>query len=197
MTTTSRTVTWLEALGASRDVVEYAATVEGGPEVFWGTCPRGDWLLAIAVRTRGQDTARRDAVLRAAVAVAGLGLDYLPDDDTLACAVLANAARGVDDLAAAPRAEDIDDLEREADDAPDPSVSYARRAIVVVARALTSPTDLDDVAMVPSLLAQAAAHDAGDCAMLSAASFVLQRSSELVRAHVAAPLLGDASSEQG
>ena len=54
--------TWLEALGASRDVVAYAETVDGDASTFWRECPRGDWLLAIAIRVRGTDPARRTAL---------------------------------------------------------------------------------------------------------------------------------------
>ncbi|MBX7195865.1 MAG: hypothetical protein K1X94_27670, partial [Sandaracinaceae bacterium] len=119
---------------------------------------------------------------------AALGLDYLPDDDAHARAVhaqLSRACRGEPP----PSVDDVSALERDADDAPDPAVSFARRAIVVAARAVRhdDDADLEDLAVVPSLVAQAAAHDAGDCAMISAASFVLRKSAELLRAHVAPP----------
>jgi len=175
---------WLEALGASHDVVSYAQTVGGDPAEFWAACPRGDWLLAIAIRI--EDPAARGAILGASAAIAALGLDYLPDDDSLARAVLAASA---DAAAEPPSRDEVDALERDADDAPDPAVALARRAIVLTARARLSaePAELADLAMVPSLVSQAAAHDAGDCAMISAASFVLCKSAELVRAHLPAP----------
>jgi hypothetical protein len=170
-------------------VVSYAETIDGDVAAFWQACPRGDWLLAVALRTRGgEDAARMSAILDAGVAIAALGLDYLPDDDVHARAVhaqLSRACRGE----AAPSVDDVSALERDADDAPDPAVSFARRAIVVAARAVRrdDDADLEDLAVVPSLVAQAAAHDAGDCAMISAASFVLRKSAELLRAHVAPP----------
>jgi hypothetical protein len=175
---------WLEGLGASRDVVSYAETVEGDRAAFWASCPRGDWLLAIGLRaiTPSDERARR-ALIDAARAIAALGLDYVPEDDTLSRKLL------TDDDGAAPSRDEVDALERDADDAPDPAVSLARRAIVLSARArLTAePSDVADLAMVPALVSQAAAHDAGDCAMIAAASFVLRRSAELVRAHMPAP----------
>ncbi len=182
MTETAR---WLEGLGASHDLVSYAESVEGDREAFWAACPRGDWLLAIALRALSPtDASGRSAVIEAATAIAALGLDYLPDDDALALAVLA-AHEG----ARAPSRDEIDALERDADDAPDPAVSLARRAIVLTARARQTgdPADIADLAMVPALVSQAAAHDAGDCAMIAAASFVLRKSAELVRARVLTP----------
>ncbi len=180
----SETARWLEGLGASHDLVAYAETVEGDRASFWAACPRGDWLLAIALRASPpSDEIARRGVLDAARAIAALGLDYLPDDDSLARTVLA------EDDGAHPSRDEIDALERDADDAPDPAVSLARRAIVLSARArLTAePADVADLAMVPALVSQAAAHDAGDCAMIAAASFVLRKSAELVRAHVPPP----------
>lgn len=184
----SESSTWLEALGASRDVVAYAETIEGDATRFWAECPRGDWLLAIAIRTRGADPARRTAILAAGAAIAALAVDYLPDDDTHARAVLASA-RASCDGAAPPSRDDVDALERDAEDAPDAAVSFARRAIVVLARATHGDdADLEDVAIVPALVSQAAAYDAGDCAMIAASSFVLRRSAELVRAAMPAPV---------
>ncbi|MBN8609780.1 MAG: hypothetical protein J0L92_04320 [Deltaproteobacteria bacterium] len=178
---------WLESLGATRDVVAYAETIEGDASAFWSACPRGDWLLAIAIRARGDDDARRAAILRVGAAIAELGLDYLPDDDTHARAVLASAALAAQG-GTPPSRDDVDALERDADDAPDAAVSFARRAIVVAARATYGEVaDFEDLALVPALVSQAAAYDAGDCAMISAASFVLRKSAELVRHELPRP----------
>lgn len=183
----SESSTWLEALGASRDVVAYAESIEGDRTRFWSECPRGDWLLAIAIRTRGPDATRRASLLRAGAAIAGLAVDYLPDDDTHARAVLAEATRAGQG-GAPPSRDDVDALERDAEDAPDAAVSFARRAIVVLARATWGDdADLEDLGMVPALVSQAAAYDAGDCAMISAASFVLRKSAELVRRELVPP----------
>lgn len=183
----SESSTWLEALGASRDVVAYAESIEGDRTRFWSECPRGDWLLAIAIRTRGPDATRRASLLRAGAAIAALAVDYLPDDDTHALAVLAEATRAGEG-GAPPSRDDVDALERDAEDAPDAAVSFARRAIVVLARATWGDdADLEDLGMVPALVSQAAAYDAGDCAMISAASFVLRKSAELVRRELVPP----------
>ena len=179
--------TWLESLGVSRDVVAYAETIDGDRAQFWSECPRGDWLLAIAIRTRGGDAARRASLLRAGAAIATLATDYLPDDDTHARNVLAEATRASEG-GEPPGRDDVDALERDAEDAPDAAVSFARRAIVVLSRATSGEdADLEDLGIVPALVSQAAAYDAGDCAMISAASFVLRKSAELVRNELGPP----------
>jgi hypothetical protein len=186
----SASSTWLESLGASRDVVAYAETIEGDHARFWAECPRGDWLLAIAIRARGTDADRRAALLRAGAAIAALAVDYLPDDDAHARAVLAEATRASEG-GAPPSRDDVDALERDAEDAPDAAVSFARRAIVVLSRATWGDdADLEDLGIVPALVSQAAAYDAGDCAMISAASFVLRKSAELVRKELGPPEVG-------
>ncbi len=173
--------TWLESLGATRDVVAYAETIDGDASAFWRECPRGDWLLAIAIRSRGDDPERRAAILRASAAIASLGVDYLPDDDTHARTVLSEALRATEGLTG-PSRDDVDALERDADDAPDAAVALARRAIVVLARGASGDDpSFEDLALVPALVSEAAAYDAGECAMISASSFVLRKSAELVR----------------
>ncbi len=171
----------LEALGASRDVVAYAATIEGDLDAFWAACPRGDWLLALALRglSLADDEALAPPIVEASAAIAALGLVYLPDGDEGAPLLEAGA---LDD-------ERIAALEASADAAPDPASALVRRAIALVARARSGldRERLEDLAMVPSLVAQAAAFDAADCAMHTAASFVLRKSALLVRERIPAP----------
>lgn len=176
----------LEALGAHRDVVAYAEAFDDDGARFWAECPRGDWLLAIAIRAGAQ----REATARAAVAVLALALEHLPDDDALARRALARlGSRTSSDEPEflAGDAAELDALDRAAAEAPDPAVSLARQAIALCARTLELDGALEDLAIVPALLAQAAALDAGDCAMMAAASYAQRRSAELVRAHLAVP----------
>ncbi len=169
-------------MSAHRDVVAYAEPFGDDAARFWAECPRGDWLLAIAIRAG----ASRPATLRASVEIAALSVDHLPDDDVLARSVLESLAR-LTSGEPGPSTTEIDALEEAAAGAPDPVVSLARQAVALTARALTGGTGLEDLALVPTLLAQAAALDAGDCAMMAAASYAHRRSAELVRAHLAAP----------
>lgn len=172
----------LEALGAHRDVVAYAESFGEEPERFWSECPRGDWILAIAIRGE----APRDALARASTDILTLALDHLPEDDAPSRAVLdatAQRLRG----GPGPSPEELDALERAAEGATDPAVSLARQAIALVARALGEGGSVEDLALVPALLAQAAAFDAGDCAMMAAASYAQRKSAELARAHLAMP----------
>ncbi len=174
---------WLRERGAQHDVVVYAARFGDDLARFWAECPRGDWLLAIAVRA-GVDGA---VVALAAVELAELARDFLPDDDTLAHEVLAAARHAAEPGAqggAEALAAMVEALERSADRAPDPAVQAARTAIVCAARAASRP---EEAAVVPALLAQAAACDAGDCAMEAAVAYTQRRCADLVRLRIGPP----------
>jgi hypothetical protein len=173
---------WLRARGAQHDVVSWAEAYGADGARLWAECPRGDWLLAIAVRASSDPA----AIARAAVAAATLALELVPDDDALARALLEAARRGASRGEPVPR-DAVDALEREAERAPDPVVQLARLALVTAARAVGG--DVAEAPLVPSLLAQAAAMDAGDCAMMAAVSYVQRRSADLVRAELSPPVL--------
>lgn len=171
---------WLRDRGAQHDVVSWAEPYAADGARLWAECPRGDWLLAIAVRAAADPR----AIARATVASAALALELVPDDDALSREVLVSA-RQASALGQATPPALLDALEREAERAPDPVVQLARTALVQAAR--TTGGDVADAPLVPALLAQAAAMDAGDCAMMAAVSYVQRRSAELVRAELAAP----------
>jgi len=108
-------VRWHESLGASGELLAFAATF-GDRAAFWAECPRGDWLLWLALRAHeGSGAHARSGILGAARAIAALGLEYLPDDDTGARSVLDALAEGRE----LPTEGEIDALEREADAAAD------------------------------------------------------------------------------
>jgi hypothetical protein len=178
-------VRWHESLGASGELLAFAATF-GDRAAFWAECPRGDWLLWLALRAHeGSGAHARSGILGAARAIAALGLEYLPDDDTGARSVLDALAEGRE----LPTEGEIDALEREADAAADAAVSLARSAIALAARAhLAADTaGLAGLERIPALVCEAARNDVGDCAQLAAVGYVLRKSAELVRSHVPAP----------
>lgn len=159
---------WLEGKGAQHDVVSWAAEFGGDWSALWAACPRGDWLLAIALR-RGVDPSR---VAAAARAVARLGLDHAE-----------GAERAwLEAALSAPSVELADAIEGRAAESVDPAHQAALSGIALAVRG-----DAADAASVPAFLVQAAAMDAADCGMTAAVSYVQRRSAELVREVIPAP----------
>jgi hypothetical protein len=161
---TVRPETWLRERGASNDLVSWASAFDD-LDAMWRACPRGDWLLAIAVvRALPEAT-----VERAMIAAATLALDHVGDDDRARLTSLLEAPREERVAASA-------SLEERASFAESPALSAALTAIAIALSARVA-----DAASVPSLVAQAAVFDAGDCAMMPALSYAQKRSAELVR----------------
>ena len=158
-----RPETWLRERGAQNDLLTWAAAYDDFP-ALWQACPRGDWLLAVAV-VRGVEPG---LIERAMLAVARLALDHL-DDEREEIAALLVAPR--EDRARASVA-----IDARASAVESPALSSALGAI-----ALALSARIEDAASVPSLVAQAAVFDAGDCAMMPALSYAQKRSAELVR----------------
>lgn len=152
---------WLEANGAQHDVVAWARAFGEDWQALWDACPRGDWLLAIGVR-RGLDAARLREATRS---VAALALDHLEGAERDEAA---RALTSANDVAAA--------FEARAEASPDPVHGAALSAVALALRGA-----LDELAMVPAMLVQAAALDAADCGMSAAVGYVQRRSAELVR----------------
>lgn len=67
----------LGTLGAPAEMVGWAAEAELDIERVWEECPRGDWLIALAVRAGVE----RRAVVRATASCARLALARIPEDD--------------------------------------------------------------------------------------------------------------------
>ena len=175
---------WLEQEGAHHDVCTWARPYGEDWAKAWTECPRGDWLLGLAVR-RGVE---RIAIVRAACACAELGFEYLPDDETLPLRAIALArawAAGEDDATA--RAELAIALEATVDSAPDPAVAAAGLAALAALRSIEAP---DEAATVAASVAQAAVLDAGECAMMSALGYAQRTCAERVREHVSLAALG-------
>jgi hypothetical protein len=152
---------WLASAGAQRDVVAWAESFGHDWDAMWTACPRGDWLLALAVR-RGENEA---SIAAAARKVATLALDHVGDERAMLERALAE-----------PTAERATAIESLADASIDPAHQAALMAIALATRGTR-----EDAAMVPAFVVQAAAMDAVDCGMSAAVSYAQRRSAELVR----------------
>jgi hypothetical protein len=159
-----RPESWLREHGAQHDLVGWARAFDDF-DALWRACPRGDWILAIAV-VRGLPAGE---IERALLSVATLALDHVDDDERNDLAALLAAPRALRILASGPLAE-------RASSADSPALSAALGAIAI---ALSG--SIEDAASVPALVSQAAVFDAGDCAMMAALSYAQKRSAELVR----------------
>ncbi len=153
---------WLESEGAQRDVVAWARESGHGWEQLWTSCPRADWMIAIA-RRRGVPPAR---VVEAARAVARLALDHFDGEERA----------HIDAALRAPSEAVAMELGARAEASHDPVHQAALVAVEIALRGVP-----DEAAMVPLQLVQAAAMDAADCGMSAAVSYVQRRGAELVR----------------
>ncbi|MFW5925877.1 MAG: hypothetical protein ACOCV4_06900 [Myxococcota bacterium] len=181
----------LEALGAHHDLVDWSRAATDWRQL-WDTCPRGDWLLAIASRA-GAD---HRAVVRAACDCARLALEHAPDGEPAVLEAIETAeswaARPATDPTAsgAPCEAAAEAAEAAAALASDPA---AQAAMVAAAAAARSTADPGVAATAAASAAQAAVFDAGECAMMAALGYAQQQCVARVRAALpyasVAPLL--------
>ena len=172
---------WLEEGGAQNDVVVWAVPFGDDWPRAWASCPRGDWLLAIAARA-GTDPRK---IVAAACACARFALEYLPDTEIRPRAAV-DAAEGWVDGADTPalRVQLAADVEAAIDAAPDPAVAAAATAALAALRSVEST---DDASFAVTSAVQAALLDAGDCALMSAMAYAHSVCVDLVREHVGVP----------
>ncbi len=176
---------WLSRLGADPEAVAWARAYGWGWERAWAECPRGDWLLTVAARATTEPT----ALVRAASACARLGLPYVPSDESRAL-----GERALDDAEAwasrrgstASLSAFATELEREAGGAPDLAAANALRAAGAACRSAAAP---DSAPFAASLAIEAAVLAAGDCAAISALTYMQQKTADAVRTHVARQLV--------
>ncbi len=161
---------WLRREGASEDVSAWASTFGTDLRALWASCPRSDWMLAIAARLGVAPERLREA----ARTVVLLALDVLPDGDP---AVQLLQERSADETALA------DQLEARSGEPMDPAVAAALLAIACVLRVEAAP---ESAAMAAALTSQALVLDAGDCAMLSVLGWSQRTSADRVRAILSA-----------
>lgn len=174
---------WLERSGAHHDVVSWARVYGADWDRAWVECPRGDWLLGIAVRAGGEPR----EVVEAACACARFAFEYLPEAEARPLAAVAAAEawlEGRDDEAA--RSRLAVEVEALVDGAPDPAVAAAAMAALAALRSIQTPEDAPHAA---ASAVQAALLDAGDCAMMAAMRHAQAVCADLVRQHLDRPTL--------
>lgn len=174
-------------MGAQNDLVEWGKAFDGWA-ALWDACPRGDWLLAIAVR-RGVSHER---IVDAAARCARLGLEHLPEGERLPTRAIELAeafARGEADDAEE-RVEVVRALDAAIGDAQDPVIAAASTAALAALLAIESPSDAP---LAAAAVAQAAVLDAGECAMLSALGFAQRTCADRVREAIDLAAIDDAA----
>lgn len=125
---------WLARNGAQRDVVLGLGELSHDWETLWTRCPRGDWMLGIAVRL-GVD---RVALVRAAIACARVALERAHTDETArALAVAERWSRG--DASEADVADVARAVEAENARALDPPREAASRAALAACLGVADP----------------------------------------------------------
>jgi hypothetical protein len=170
---------WLRARGASNELVEWAQPFAADFARLWSECPRGDWLLALAVRL----AADRRALVLAATRCARCSLLSLTEDEARPEAALDVAeawARGQADPARI--AEQRELLAAALAAADDPG---SGAAVIAASAALEAIEQPEAAVNAAAFAVQAAVLEAGECAMLEALRFAQYETAECVRATIA------------
>ncbi len=175
---------WLRREGASEDIAGWAERYGDDLGALWTSCPRGDWLLAVAARLAVDGR----AIARAALEVGRLALDVLPDDDEALATFETLTASDRDGSALA------DALEARSDAAGDPALATALLALSCVARSSVDPSAAP---MVAALSTQALVFDAQECGAMSVVGWAQSTAADRVRAAIALEQVLDAYARQG
>ncbi len=167
---------WLESHGAQRDVLDGVRPFASDWETLWLSCPRGDWLLGIAVRL-GVDHV---LLVRAAIASARTALEYTDDDG--AASVLDVASRWTTGDASEAQVKDAASrLEAASARASSPAAEAAARAAVAAA---TSTLDREAVPLAAAFAAEATIVATMDCGLAMAMAWAHRTCADAVRATI-------------
>lgn len=173
----SSIATRLGSLGAYRDLVAWCEPYGDDVAGALAECPRGDWVLAIAIA----EGAPREKVVRAACACAELATE-LVDPAAIGPAIDAiDAARGWADHGVAVDRAIVGAAEALAGH-PDPLVQSAAIAALACALAIDEPREAP--AAAAGAVSASALH-AAECGAQAAVSYTHRRSAELARAALA------------
>lgn len=174
-------VAFLREAGAHHDVVQWVSASAPTLEATWATCPRGDWLLAIAARL----DAPADALARAAIGCARLVVDDADVPEAREALGVAEAVlAGTADAA---RADELRErTERAASDAEDP---LAVAILLAASAACGSFRDRSLAAAAAAHAVEAAVAGVADCAMMSAVGHMHRETARVARASVPRPTL--------
>ena len=153
-------IAWLRASGAQADVVDGLARIAHDWPTLWKECPRGDWLLGIAVKL-GVDHA---SAVRAAIGCARVSADLVAGVPRIAQAFaqtleaaerFADGADNVDEVRRITK-----ELEQAMEGAPDPVTDAAARAALAVGLGVV---ERDALASAPAAAAEAQMMSSIDC----------------------------------
>jgi hypothetical protein len=174
-------IAWLRASGAQADVVDGLARYAKDWPTLWSECPRGDWLLGIAVKLGVDHT----AAVRAAIGCAKISADLVgtvPAIAQLFAQVLDAATRFADGAASADEvARATKDLERAMTAAPDPVTDAAARGALAVGLGVA---DRDVLPSAPSAAAEAQMMSSIDCGYELAMRWAHDKCAAAVRAAI-------------
>lgn len=153
-------IAWLRASGAQADVVDGLARHAKDWPTLWSECPRGDWLLGIALKL-GVDHA---PAIRAAIGCAKVSADLVvavPAIAQLFAQVLDAAARFADGAGDADEVARLTtELEQAMTAAPDPVTEAAARGALAVGLGVA---DRDVLPSAPAAAAEAQMMSSIDC----------------------------------
>ncbi len=176
-------IAWLEAHGAQRDVLDGLREHARDWRSVWRDCPRGDWLLGIALRL-GVDHV---ALVRAAIGCARTSLDRYEGDEAArvlalasewcACTTDATRAMNANEIASATRALDAATARIQ-----DPSADAAARAAQAVGLGVA---DREVLVSAAAFAAEATIVATMDCGLEMAMGWAHRACADAVRAAIA------------
>jgi hypothetical protein len=163
---------WLRNAGAHRDVLDGLARYEDW-HALWNECPRGDWLLGIAVRVGVEHV----ALVRAAIACARIA-----GGDSEAVRVLDVAERWTEGRATTAELQEATRLLEEASHrAVDPAREAAGRAALAVGLGIT---ERDVLTGAPASAAESVMVASIDCGFELAMRWAHDKCASAVRAAI-------------
>lgn len=179
-------IAWLRASGAQADVIDGLARWAKDWPTLWNECPRGDWLLGIAVKLG----APHPSAVRAAIGCARVSADLLAGVPAIAqrfAQVLDAADRfaagtaDTDEVRAATK-----ELELAMEDAPDPVTDAAARAALAVGLGVV---ERDALASAPAAAAEAQMMSSIECGYEMAMRWAHDKCAAAVRAAIPWPTI--------
>lgn len=169
---------WLVREGAHHDFVTWAEPFASDVVKLWDSCPRGDWLLALASRLR----APTRLLVVAACDCARRALEGLPDDSSDARACLETIRAWAGSARPPLTLEELESmrgrLEAARDAAHDAAEAEAMLAAVAAFETIGDPAY---AASAAAFAAHACLVSAADCAMEQALRFAHHEGAEAVR----------------
>ena len=179
-------IAWLRASGAQGDVIEGLARYAQDWTTLWNECPRGDWLLGIAVKL-GVD---HRAAVQAAIGCARVSADLVSGVAPIAQAFaqvldaamrFAGGAANTDEVRTRTK-----ELERAMESAPDPVTDAAARGALAVGLGVVEP---DALASAPAAAAEAQMMSSIDCGYEMAMRWAHDKCAVAVRAAIPWPMI--------